>query len=118
MSFLKEQFGTNLEDEFGTKAKKKKPTRKYLKKADEEHIYDTQEGKCANCGRRLKIFRYKKDHKKAVGLKGPDTPENIQLLCSDCHDEKTRKDRAKIAEKNRKDKAKKQKQKKDTIEML
>ena len=118
MSFTEEQFGLK----FGMPSNKKESKKTYIPKKWEVEIWKRQKNRCACKLCNHKKFQmgdpYFKDHKLARGLDGPHTLDNIQFLCPGCNAVKNRSDMAKIAEKNRKDKAKKQKQKKDTIEML
>ena len=71
---------------------------------DKEKILERQKGKCAGrtCakdhGKKLPVnIRSNFDHIKPLALGGGDIPSNIQALCANCHQKKTREDRKKIA---------------------
>lgn len=51
-------------------------------------------GNCVACGVWRKSLH--RDHIIPRGLGGADDPENIQLLCANCHEDKTRDDISKI----------------------
>src|SRR3990167_7675358 len=82
-----------------------KPTpRGTLYSTDKDKILERQNGKCAgkNCakrhGKRVSVnIRNHFDHIKSLALGGKDVPSNIQALCANCHQEKTREDRKAIA---------------------
>ena len=72
--------------------------------ADKEEILLRQKGKCAGktCskehGKKMPVnIRSHFDHIKPLALGGKDIVSNIQALCANCHQKKTRKDRKKIA---------------------
>lgn len=78
---------------------------------DKDDILERQSGKCAgkNCakhhGKKLPVnIRSHFDHIKPLALRGKDSPSNIQALCANCHQEKTREDRKRIAEAKKKGK--------------
>ncbi len=51
----------------------------------------TRDPHCATCGMLVEYpHGFALDHKQALHLGGPDTEENTQVLCIDCHDIKTR----------------------------
>ena len=85
----------------------KKPKRQRITEGDKSNILKNQNEKCANCGKKFSassVIHY--DHIKALGAGGKDSIGNIQALCPNCHAEKTRQDRTKIAKKNSKKKEK------------
>lgn len=81
--------------------------------ADKDTILQRQKGLCAgkNCsklhnGKKMPVnIRNNFDHIKPLALGGKDILSNIQALCANCHQLKTREDRKKIALAN-KEKAK------------
>lgn len=92
--------------DWGVDPKGPKPTeRGTLYSADKDKILERQKGKCAGkkCsqhhGKKLPVnIRSHFDHIKPLALGGKDIRSNIQALCANCHQEKTREDRKKIAE--------------------
>src|SRR3989338_2285794 len=90
---------------FSSPNKPQNTTRGTLYSSDKDKILQRQRGKCAgkNCsrnhGKKLPVnIRSHFDHIKPLALLGKDIPSNIQALCANCHQEKTREDRKKIAE--------------------
>ena len=81
-----------------------------ISKGNQEKILERQKYKCNNndCKHRFRPygrFHPSFDHIKPVASDGKTTLKNVQALCLDCHFEKTRDDRAKIAiQKKRKEK--------------
>ncbi len=90
----------------GTVRRTTEPTRRgTLYSTDKDKVLERQNGKCAgkNCakhhGKRMPVnIRNNFDHIKPLALGGKDIPSNIQALCANCHQEKTREDRKAIAE--------------------
>lgn len=107
----KNPFGIgSLDFGFGTQRKRNvrkkiKPTKRgTLYVADKEKILVRQRGKCAGktCakehGKKLPVnIRSHFDHIKPLALGGRDTVSNIQALCANCHQKKTREDRKRLA---------------------
>ncbi len=52
-----------------------------------------QEGKCNICGNKLEPYATERDHKIPLADGGRDDVTNLQLLCSNCHCKKTRRER-------------------------
>jgi len=65
-------------------------------------ILERQKYRYAMCGKPLKPKNYHIDHKKPLALGGSNTLRNLQALCPNCHDIKTKKDRERIAKARRK----------------
>lgn len=53
---------------------------------------------CASCGRITPAPEIEVDHRIALALGGTNAPENLQLLCRDCHKAKTAADMAAMAQ--------------------
>lgn len=104
------------------KTKKIKPEKRgTLYVADKEKILVRQRGKCAGktCardhGKKMPVnIRSHFDHIKPLALGGRDTISNIQALCANCHQKKTREDRKKIAIAKKEGKIKSTRKKKKT----
>ena len=60
-------------------------------------------GACEGCGARLTVGKYAYDHRNPDGLTGAPTVENCQVLCTICHDGKTRADTSNIAKAKRRE---------------
>jgi hypothetical protein len=60
-----------------------------------EKSRDRVRGNCQHCG----IYRWTlhRDHIEPVALGGSDDEENIQYICANCHEDKTREDIIRIA---------------------
>jgi len=105
--------------DIGLDLKPKKKKKKIIKKsktitstkrgilyaADKDTILRKQKGKCAGkyCakehGKKMDVnIRSHFDHIKALALGGKNIPSNLQALCANCHQLKTREDHKKIAE--------------------
>ncbi|MBI2550316.1 HNH endonuclease [Candidatus Woesearchaeota archaeon] len=89
---------------WGSQQEPESTTRGTLYSADKDKILERQRGKCAgkNCakrhGKRMPVnIRSNFDHIKPLALRGKDITSNIQALCANCHQEKTREDRKAIA---------------------
>jgi 5-methylcytosine-specific restriction endonuclease McrA len=111
--------GRKNPDPFGTKKLGKKsktilPTKRgTLYAADKDKILKIQKEKCAGktCAKdhkkRLSVnIRSHFDHIKPLALGGKDDPSNIQALCANCHQKKSREDRKRIAIAKKEDKIK------------
>ncbi len=61
------------------------------------------DGRCEGCGDPLQKGRYHCDHIDADGLTGLPILENAQILCLQCHKEKTAKDKGHIAKAKRRE---------------
>ncbi len=88
---------------FGPKKRKRK-----LTSADKKRIAAKQGWKCAKC-KKLLPTRYHLDHIKPLSEGGSDKESNRQVLCPNCHSDKTEEERArrkakKIRESERKEK--------------
>ena len=81
----------------------KKERKKHFK-ADEMKVFERQKHRCALCKKPLTIGRYHIDHKKPLADGGTNDPRNLQALCPDCHDEKSKRDSAKRAKAKRREK--------------
>ena len=66
--------------------------KRLLSAADKKRIAAKQGWKCRRCGRTLPV-RYHADHIKEFSDGGSDRESNIQVLCPNCHAEKTETDR-------------------------
>lgn len=74
---------------------------------DKDTVLEKQKGLCAgkNCkrlhnGKRMPVYnRSNFDHIVALGLNGKNDISNLQALCANCHQLKTREDRKHIAQK-------------------
>jgi len=87
-------FGDDL---FGSKGGGRDKRRSFTPTQKKE-IFDRQNGKCAICGKALKLASTQYDHVKAWSENGSTNVKNGRALCSNCHDEKTHKDRLKKLE--------------------
>jgi 5-methylcytosine-specific restriction endonuclease McrA len=115
---VKDIFGNEITyDFFGNKIKKTRKKKAKSKKTktstkrttlyaiDKDRVLRRQKGVCAgkDCakehGRRLPVnIRSNFDHKVPLALGGKNTVSNLQALCANCHQSKTRADRKKISE--------------------
>lgn len=61
----------------------------------QNQLYDTQDGKCKKCGKKVKKnkFEFDIDHIIPRSQGGSNSYDNMQLLCKVCHAEKTAKER-------------------------
>lgn len=90
--------------------KPKENKRQPVSRSQQNIVLDRQNGRCAECGDKLKAVSTKFHHRKPVCEGGKSTTSNLVALCSGCHDRIHAKERAKIADK------KKAGEKKDVIE--
>jgi hypothetical protein len=98
-------FGLNLGGPFGPTPKKDTETkRKPTPVSEKAKLLEEQGYQCALCQNRIEYHTCHVDHKKALKLGGSDTKRNKQLLCPNCHDVKTKEDRAKMSKKRQKEK--------------
>ena len=63
-------------------------------------------GLCESCGRKLRPGSYQYDHVVPVSIGGPSTAANCQVLCRQCHNDKTAKLDTPRAAKTKRQKAK------------
>jgi len=54
-----------------------------------EQVFERDGWRCVQCGTFGTTKTLKADHIEPLHLGGPDTNENMQTLCKDCHDMKT-----------------------------
>ena len=71
--------------------------RRMLSQAEKDRVLLRQDYQCAKCGLDLSKIVQFFDHKRTLAQGGSNTLRNIQALCANCHAEKTREDRYKIA---------------------
>lgn len=86
------------DDIFNSKGPSRDKRRSFTPTQKKE-IFDRQNGKCAKCGKTLKLSSTQYDHVKAWSDNGKTNVKNGKALCSNCHDEKTHKDRLNKLEK-------------------
>lgn len=98
---LEEEISELLQDEDVTNHK---GVYQYVLRRDEKYLniraftdpqkrraYETQGGNCAHCGQDFDIGELEGDHKTPWVKGGKSIQENLEMLCGDCHDVKTRK---------------------------
>ena len=56
-------------------------------------IITKQDSKCNVCKDQLKVGLFDRDHVVAIADDGPDHPDNLQVLCLECHRKKTIRER-------------------------
>ena len=67
-------------------------SRRKFTNLEEAEIMDSQKGKCAICGTNLIKNSVKYDYKKPLDQGGTTELSNAEVLCMNCHGQKTRKD--------------------------
>lgn len=64
--------------------------RKEFPKSVKSKAADRANGKCEQCGKKLRVGEFHYDHRVADGLGGTPTLDNCMVLCLPCHKDKTR----------------------------
>jgi 5-methylcytosine-specific restriction endonuclease McrA len=73
--------------------------RQPISQAQRDIILSKQNNLCASCGIKFNERIHPNfDHIKLVSQNGKSTTDNIQALCANCHDDKTRRERAKASD--------------------
>ena len=54
-----------------------------------QQVFERDGWQCQSCGRFGTTKTLKADHVKPLQLGGPDTNDNMQTLCKDCHNTKS-----------------------------
>jgi len=106
---VKDILGNEITHDIYGNPLKKKPQRGTVYSYDKDKILQRQKGLCAgkDCkkihnGKRIPInIRNNFDHIIPLKLGGKDNISNMQGLCANCHQLKTREDRKLIAQKNK-----------------
>ena len=79
-----------------------KDSRRTFTRTQKNEIWAQQNGKCANCHKRLDPRTVEYDHIRPWADKGKTIKENGAALCAECHKLKTHKDRLDNIEKESK----------------
>lgn len=66
--------------------------RKSVSQKKRVEICVRQDGKCADCGEKLRPSMYDIDHRQALIHGGDNADDNLVAICAGCHKAKTRKD--------------------------
>jgi len=71
-------------------------TNRIFSKEIKEIVWLNQRGKCKSCEKEILLSEAQADHILEYNEAGPTTEENCQILCNECHKEKTKKYVSKI----------------------